>query len=259
MLFFVEQFGMDGKPHYNLIQQVPNHSYPYHLHRIYEIICVHQGAISLHIDHKKYLLTAGNLAFIFCNQIHGYHSIIDTDVEPSKITVTLFSPELIEDFHQEHMTQIPSDNVLKTPTWLDFAALSTPYSRKSALYYLCDLLATSQPMEAADTRLYGIIPQKIFTYVDQNFHRECTLKTAAKALQYDYAYLSKIFTQLTDLSFTAYVNNYRIAKACSMLDSNKHTITEISEKCGYQNLRTFNRNFQKVMNLSPKAYKGSKD
>ncbi|MCL2016093.1 MAG: AraC family transcriptional regulator, partial [Defluviitaleaceae bacterium] len=197
-----------------------------------------------------------NSAFIFCNQIHGYTSVVAHDVEPSKITVVLFSPEIIEDFHLEYNGFIPIDNVIKTPKWLDFTSLSSVYRRKSAIYALCDLLIRQTEMELADTRLYGVIPQKIFSYVDTHFNEECTLKTAAKALQYDYAYLSKIFRKLTDLSFTEYLNNYRVAKACSMLQSEEdYSIAEIAENCGYNNVRTFNRNFRNVMNCSPQDFK----
>ncbi len=49
-----------------------------------------------------------------------------------------------------------------------------------------------------------------------------------------------------------YLNRYRINLAVYMLTSEKHMqIQEIAEKCGYDSLCSFNRNFRKCTGSTP--------
>ena len=99
------------------------------------------------------------------------------------------------------------------------------------------------------------IPQKVFSYIENHFGEDCTLKDVAHRLQYDYAYLSKLFKRFAGISFTEYLNNYRISQACILLDEVSDSVTKISERCGYNNLRTFHRNFRRIMGVSPQEYR----
>lgn len=52
-----------------------------------------------------------------------------------------------------------------------------------------------------------------------------------------------------------YLNNRRITHACKLLETTKLNSTQIAYECGYNNLRTFNRNFLKYTNTVPSEYK----
>lgn len=251
MQYFVEQHGIQAKEIFQISSRMYNHSFPSHLHRAYELVCVDKGAITLYVDQKKYTLTAGNLAFIFCNQIHGYFSL------GTEIFVVQFSPEIIKDFYSAYKEYVPVNNIIKIPEGLDFYKLNSIYSKKSVLYALCDNLLNHTEMSPMDSHLHSIIhiPQKIFAYVEEHFSEDCTLKNVADALQYDYAYLSKLFTRFVGIPFTVHLNNYRISQACVMLNSVSEPISEIAEQCGYKNSRTFHRNFRKIMGCSPQDYR----
>jgi len=224
-------------------------AFPAHFHRAYELIYLTEGVMPLRVDGKDYMVQTGDLVFMTPNQIHSASS---DEYFAGKVLV--FSPEIIGDFHSAHQNQVPENNIMLMPDWLDFADLQNSYRMKGNLYLLCDLLLTGTTMQAAANQQKITTLQKLFEYIDNHYSEDCSLKNAATFLQYDYTYLSKLFTKYTGLTFTKYLNNYRISKACHMLNQNEMSVSEIADKCGYANLRTFHRNFKKVTQCAPQSY-----
>lgn len=248
MIFFFEHHGMEGKDLFR-VSRLRNESFPAHLHRAYELVYINAGTLSLQVEQKQYNMTEGDVAFIFCNQIHSFNA-----TEESDISVVLFSPEIIGDFYSAYKDRVPENAVVRQESPPDFSGLKSIYARKSLLYRLCDELLASTTMEPAGSRSQVAVLQQIFAYVDSNFGGNCSLKTVSCSLQYDYAYLSKLFTRLAGMHFTEYLNNYRIAQACYMLAAGRYTVSEIAAHCGYSTLRTFHRNFRAVTHCSPREY-----
>lgn len=248
MVFF-EKHGVEEKEFFQTIE-LKNYDFPPHFHRAYEMIYINDGSITLSIDQREYQLQKDDLAFIFPNQIHEFKNI-----NFSVITVILFSQELIGDFYLNYKGYIPVDNILHLEGRLDTEKLNTVYSQKSFLYSLCADLIRSKTFSPVKQSPQMTILYKILVYVEQNYTEECTLRSVAKYLQYDYPYLSKLFTNLMNITFTDYLNYYRIAQAGYLLRNTHKSIGEIASDCGYSNLRTFHRNFQKINGQSPKNYR----
>lgn len=248
MIFFFQHHGMEKRELFQ-VYQTKNESFPAHLHRAYELIFVKSGTLSLQVDQKQYLMSEGELAFIFCNQMHSFSTTGESD-----IIIALFSPEMIGDFYLAYKDQVPANNIIRPDKSRSFDNLESIYTQKSLLYYLCGELLAATNMEAVSGKSQVEVLQRVFYYVDQHFGRNCSLKAVSKSMQYDYTYLSKLFSGLTGMHFSEYVNRYRIAQACYMLKTEKQTISEISSRCGYTTLRTFHRNFRLVMNCPPREY-----
>lgn len=248
MVFF-EQHGVEEKESMCFFP-LKNHQFPLHFHRAYEFIIVHDGEILLTIDQKKYSLQKGELAFIFGNQTHEFISPSHSD-----ITIVLFSPELIGDFFSQYKGYVPENNIVRLDFSPEFQKLHTIYSQKSFFYKVCDLLVQQTTFLPIEQSTKNKALHKILLFVDQHYMHNCTLKTVAQQLQYDYAYLSKLFLQMTNMTFTEYLNHYRISQACYQLKNSQQTISDIAMTCGYNNLRSFNRNFRKAMHCSPTKYR----
>ncbi|MFU0799655.1 MAG: helix-turn-helix domain-containing protein [Xylanivirga thermophila] len=248
MVFF-EKHGVDEKELFRFFS-LKNYQFPFHFHRAYELIYINDGELSVSIDQKKYLLRKNDLAFIFTNQIHEFKS-----VDFSKITIILFSPELIGDFYRSYKGLIPNDNVLHLEKNLDFKKLNSIYSQKSFLYAICDDFINQKSFASIKQSAQTKTLYKILLYIEQNYSNDCTLKSVARHLKYDYPYLSKLFANQMNMTFTAYLNNYRISQACYLLKNTNQSIGKIAFNCGYSNLRTFHRNFREIMNISPKEYR----
>ncbi len=248
MVFF-EKHGIDEKELFRFTP-LKNYQFPFHFHRAYELIYINKGKLSVTIGKKEYLLNQNDLAFIFPNQMHEFKTI-----DYSEITVVLFSPELIGDFYINYKSLIPDDNILHLDTNLDFKQLDSAYSQKSFLYALCDKLIKQKQFIPVKQSSQTKVLYKILLYIEQNYSNACTLKAVAQHLNYDYPYLSKLFVRNMNMTFTEYLNNYRISQACYLLKNSNQPISEIAFSCGYNNLRTFHRNFKKIVNMSPLEYR----
>ncbi|MEG6566724.1 AraC family transcriptional regulator [Thermoanaerobacterium saccharolyticum] len=250
MVFF-QKHGVNEKDLFHFFS-LKNYQFPYHFHRAYELICLNDGQLSVYIDKKEYRLNKNDLAFVFPNQMHEFKTI-----DCSDITIILFSPELIGDFYMNYKGMIPEDNILHLDSIMDFNRLNSIYSKKSFLYSLCDKLVNNTLFTPLRQSNKAKVLYKILLFIEQNYSNDCTLKKAAEYLNYDYQYLSKLFIHQMGMTFTEYLNNYRISQSCYMLKNSNLSVSEIAFNCGYNNLRTFHRNFRKMTNTSPKKYRES--
>ena len=57
------------------------------------------------------------------------------------------------------------------------------------------------------------------------------------------------------MGFNDYINSLRVSNACKLLRKTDLSITEISERVGFNTLRTFNRAFSKQMGMTPREYR----
>lgn len=248
MVFF-QKHGVNEKDLFRFFS-LKNYQFPYHFHRAYELIYLNDGQLSVSIDKKEYRLNKNDLAFVFPNQMHEFKTI-----DRSDITIILFSPELIGDFYMNYKGMIPEDNILHLDNIIDFNKLGSIYGKKSFLYSLCDKLVNHTSFIPSRQSTKTKVLYKMLLFIEQNYSNDCTLKKAAKYLNYDYPYLSKLFIQQMGMTFTEYLNNYRISQSCYMLKNSNLSVSEIAINCGYNNLRTFHRNFRKMTNMSPKEYR----
>lgn len=247
MVFF-EKHGVVEEEYFQTFLLI-NYNFPLHFHRAYELIYIKDGQLELTIDQKDYQLRKNDMAFVFHNQMHEFKTL-----EQSVITVILFSPEMVGDFYTNYKHFIPDSNILSLKQEPDLSKLDTLYGRKSFLYSICDELIKNTTFSEIKRSPQTKVLYKILLYVEQNYMKECTLKEVAKHLQYDYSYISKLFAQRMNLTFTEYLNQYRISQACYMLKNKNQSISEVAGYCGYNNLRTFHRNFRQITGKSPSLY-----
>ncbi|SDC22918.1 AraC-like ligand binding domain-containing protein [Pelagirhabdus alkalitolerans] len=246
---FFEHYGTESDHmfhHFNLTRT----EFPLHFHKAFELIIVRQGKLHLAIDDHAYTLLPNECAFIFSHQLHGFHAEQHTEM-----SILIFSPELIGDFAMDYQHLIPDQPIFTWSESWPLEEITTHYQQKSLLYAICDRLISQSTFSNVHSSTKKQVLLQLFSYIDQHYTTTCTLKGASQSLQYDYAYLSKLFSQFTQMPFTHYVNYYRIAHARYLLKNTSLSVGQIADQCGYQTLRSFHRNFKKITQQSPKAYR----
>lgn len=228
-------------------------AFPLHFHRSFELVFVEQGELKLDLDQKVYRLHSGEAAFLFPHQLHAY-----TVLMPSLITIIMFSPDLIGHFSTHYRSLLPTNPVLSISLPpVEQLQLEGLYQKKAFLYGICAALTDSTdfwkapPTGSSQTPLHQIL-----SYIESHYQEHCDLADIAACLGYDYTYLSRMFKRKIGISFTEYLNQYRIGQACRLLNNTQDTISSIALQCGYHTIRSFNRNFLRLAGCTPQEYRG---
>ena len=231
-------------------------SFPLHLHSSYEFIVVTEGEMEVSVDGKSYTLFQEDALLIFPNQVHSLRT-----QNHSCHFLCIFSPKLVQAYTKLVTSKIPTDNCFRPDFYLvENLASLTPNDSimnvKGTLYSICALFDKNRTYiekTSADEELIS----RIFKFVENNFNGDCSLEALSKHTSYHYVYLSKYFKRCTGVSYTDYVNRYRINEACYILQNSSQSILQTAYDCGFDSLRSFNRNFKRIIGTSPSSYQMS--
>ncbi len=233
-------------------------SFQPHMHGCFEMITATAGSIDVTVDDRTYTLTPGLAVLVFPHQIHSFQTSAD-----GLHQICIFSPQLVSAYAKSVIDKHPVSNCFEIPqTCIDqIYALSQDDNIsiiKGALYTLCGIF--DQQADYTDTPEsdnYRLL-YTIFSFVHEHYQEDCSLENLSRTLNYSYTYLSKFFNQKVGISFSAYVNNFRISEVCCRLDDTDDSILKISTDCGFASLRTMNRNFHALTGMTPGEYRRRK-
>ncbi|MEK0314763.1 response regulator transcription factor [Cohnella sp. 56] len=109
-----------------------------------------------------------------------------------------------------------------------------------------DLLART---ESRDSRI-----EEVLAYVNAHYADDLSLHQLSSLFHANAAYLGQLFKKETGKLFSAYLNEYRVAKAIELLQSSPLKAKEIGLKVGYANPDYFYKIFKKVTGKYPSEY-----
>lgn len=98
----------------------------------------------------------------------------------------------------------------------------------------------------------GII-EKLIGYMQTNYPEDLTLDTLARQAGLERTYFSFLFKQKTGHSPHSYLTQIRVRKACQLLGTRKHTVSEVADMVGLTP-HNFSRQFRQVMGMTAKTY-----
>lgn len=91
--------------------------------------------------------------------------------------------------------------------------------------------------------------------IEEHYAEPFSIEDAARQCGYSNSHFMRWFKETTGSSFISYLNERRLAAAASGLLNSKDTILSISQRCGFDNLSHFNRQFKKAYGCSPSEYR----
>lgn len=232
-----------------------NFTYPPHLHQSFELIIVTSGKMSVTVDENEYEIGEGEAVLIFPNQTHSMTSSKSTH------TLFIFSPQFIQAFWTEKKGLVPENNKMLLDRYMTekltgLSAENSKFEIKGALYSVAaefDKGAVYKKTHADKETLLA----KIFSYVERNFRRDCSLSALTASVGYNAEYVSRYFKKKTTISYNQYLNVCRLNHAAHMLRNTDETTLSCALESGYTSLRTFNRNFKLYYGMTPQEYRKS--
>lgn len=96
---------------------------------------------------------------------------------------------------------------------------------------------------------------KIHGFIMDNFQRDISLAEIAKVANMSVPSFCRFFKSSTRKTFSTFLNDIRIGYACKLIVEDRHNISQICYKSGFNNLSNFNRLFKKLTDKTPLQYK----
>jgi YesN/AraC family two-component response regulator len=102
---------------------------------------------------------------------------------------------------------------------------------------------------------YGDIKEVILQYLIKNYQTDLSMQEVAQAFHYSEAHFCKLFKQVFQTNFTAYLTQLRIEKAKQLLEAKRYNVKEVGEAVGYSDANYFAKVFRRITGKSPSEYR----
>lgn len=233
------------------IYTVDNLNWELHFHRAFECILVLSGEINCTLNDNIYTVSSHRGLFIMPNQPHS----ICTETF-SEIMIVRFYPEVVSLFFSQYHDRVPATPIFSYESidWKQLLLSRNLYHITGYLYQLCGCIAEQARFVPCEEWNDSLV-HKIFHYVEDNYLHSCSLREISNALGYEATYLSRTFRKHIGITYISYVNHRRIAHACFLMEGRSLPFIAIAGMCGFDSLRSFNRNFAKICGCSPTEYR----
>jgi len=268
----VRYFDFDGR-----------HSIRMNRHDYFELLYAHSGEAVYQIHDKHFVVKAGDLAVVGSTL---YHRLTGDLSLRMKAIVLFFLPELIrgtestgedmqylmpfllQDDDFPHVisarTGIPAQILellqrieAELPAASNRARLAVKTYLKMTLMLLVNhytsYLGTHETFSRKQAAIQRLRP--VFEYLEEHYDQPIRVEDAARVCATSTSHFMYFFKRVTGQSFLAYLNNFRIAKAQSLLASTDKSISEISQAIGFCDQSHFGVVFRRLVGMTPLAYR----
>lgn len=247
----------------------------WHQHPEYEIVYVKKGNGKMHVGNYLGNYEEGELMFLGPNLPHtglGYGVI----GEHEEIIV-----QLREDFLGEAFLNIPETEAIKqlferskrgitfhgntqknVSRLLEQLADETGFDRLITLLLIFKELALSPEFKLLNTdgvkfdvrHKDEVRINKIYEYVEEHYKEQIDIEDVAELSNLTVPSFCRYFKKMTRLTFTDFVNQYRVNQACKLLARNR-SIADVCFESGFNNISHFNKVFKDLIGETPKNYR----
>lgn len=256
------------------------HSYPLHWHEEAEIIYIIKGCMKITVWSHTYQVREGDIILLMPHTIHSIEQIASHHAEYFNIVFHFSILEkaegsnLYNKYLKPFLTHEKSVNCYEPKesrlnTILTPALLSLIEHRRES-YTTCEYLVKAnlfmiihnlnQACISADKNEvllqanYSKLKTALY-HVQNSYAQNITIKQVADLCSFSESHFMKLFKELTGMSFTAYLVNYRLELSAKQLLETDQKIIDIATNCGFNNHSYFTRAFLKKYGLTPAKYR----
>lgn len=137
-----------------------------------------------------------------------------------------------------------------------------PFQRMLTVLEICHQLAVADDAELlhADGTQFDINPReqerinRIYQFVESHYQQPIDIRAVADLSSLTVPAFCRYFKRMTQLTFTDFVNEYRVNQARRLLNSAR-TVADIGFDVGFNNLSHFNKTFKTITGQTPSAYR----
>lgn len=203
---------------------------------------------------------------------------LDTDSEVNDFIVVKF----LDNFNEVNLFQLPEFEAVRSllarasqgvkfsasviskiePILLDLIS-SKSTGRIISFLKVLDLLAAEKKFELLSSKEF-VLPtgkssenrlQKVINYISLNYANKIGLEKIAEVACMTPPSFCRFFKNSTNKTFSNFLNEIRVSKACHLLINGEESINQICYQVGFNSITNFNRMFKSFKNLTPSAYR----
>lgn len=244
---------------------------PFHWHKEFEIIYVLQGAVTLYLDQRQYILNQDDVIVVNSMSVHQ----IERTNQDNVLLTLQFSPDLMGDdtfidcnsLHQTVDNRDRYDRIRRCLAQMAWEAnKKAPGCRNYSMGMLQLLVGHLQryfspvmsETSRKDVKAYDYKRlNRVLQFVDRNYSQKITLQTIADQEHLSMHYFSHFFSDKIGIPFQKYLTSVRLEKAVIELTKSSKSMTQIMLDCGFANVKLFNKYFKEKYDCTPGAFRES--
>jgi AraC-like DNA-binding protein len=249
--------------------------FKWHYHPEYELTLIIKGKGKRLVGDSYQSFVDGDLVLLGSNLPHTWASDL-TLTSACEAIVIQFSIDFIQSFIRHHECKSIEDLLTRATSGLTFnkAGLEQLLSKIQQLPTqkgtdrIVDLLSIlnglshrkSKPLSSTYFQpllgtKYEKRINKVCQFIQKNTDEPLSLKKVASLVNLSESAFCKFFKRLTGKTYSDYVNEVRIGRACERILITDKTIAEAAYASGFESLTYFNRVFLRKKGLTPKQYR----
>jgi len=246
-----------------------------HIHDCYEIYYSISGGKQFLIDNRFYDINPGDLFVI--NQFESHYLTQINNMVHERIIISIYPDFLKEistiktdlsycftDRNQvfNHRISLNKEQqyrflyfIGKITTLNEFGSdILDRVAFMEMMVMINSLFINNHSLEIADSNFqYNQLVQEILSYINQHINDTITVEQLAEQFYISTSYICRIFKAATGTTINKYINARRITIAKSLLTMGLG-VSEVCEKCGFNDYSNFLKAFTKAVGISPKKY-----
>ena len=231
---------------------------PRHMHISPEIVMVNRGVLHMAIDDKVYEMPSGTCAFIPPLIPHEFISNVDNECR----VITFAKEILFESCPRQGFGRV--ERYLFVPSEILFKLVEFYLPTRHGVGDTALAMAVLMPMLyeiaeqcgfKADGEMKSDAFLSVLKYLSENYREQLSLEQVAVRAGLHPVSLSRTFSARTGISFTKFMKYLRATAAADLMKIGNMSFTEIAFEVGFGSVRSFNRAFFELFEITPSEYK----
>ncbi len=222
--------------------------------RTYEMVFYLSGENTTIVDGVEIHDCTGSIRYMPKGQSHGRYTVQHLSEYTSCIDVYFDADSPMP----EHAIGLLNNENLKDK----FIKLFDTWQKKGIGYYASSMMIFYDIISSFQKRQHFYLSsmqkehmQKAHEYITENYRKsDFNYKALCHATGLEYAYFSELFKKTFKMSPVRFVTKMRIDYAKELLVTNRWSVSEIAEMCGFSNTYYFSNVFKKQTGFSPSQY-----
>lgn len=266
--------GSSFKMNYMINEDSRQFEWSYHYHAEIELVCVCAGSGRCHVGNHLSYFKEEQLVLIGSNVPHGGFGFgaVDTFEQifvqflPDFLGKNFFDNKEMEGIkhlleRSQQGISFYGDTQKNVELLLKAMVSQTPFERMIHLLQVFQTLAASTEYRLLNP--FGTVYEfnskdqkrlaKVYQFVEQHYQYEIDIQQIAEEVGLTVSAFCAYFKKNLNQTFTDFVNEYRVNKACVLLSEGK-SVADVCFETGFNNVSYFGKVFKSLKQESPSSF-----